>query len=753
MLKCEKKPIKTTLLVAGPGFGKTTYLHEHAHLIQQRNEFSVHLSVDITEKKPHEFTKKVLGELSQVSTGQSISVLLDDVHHLSEKEFTFLFSTLVDKLSCDDHIYIACRRMPNISLIQPDTVEIRLLQEPELLEKTEGIWPLMFYMQQKNWHQANIENQLDQYLESQWGDTLQEKDLSSLSVLASFSEISESLWRNLAPNGLSLSYVWQEYRYLLPNIAQQGHYRWVPEARQYLHKRFPLTIDERRTILERAADFWLRHGSFQMLIDTLYDNHEELLTYHSIIIPLVVALIFTRRFHQARYIIEQMQDVSTENDHKEVINILSNTLALFTVDDEERVEPLASLENMKLKNSVIHCVALVVSAYQSFYQGKLDETARKARDALLYMNQRQQTYLASLTEMLLIACDKYRGYTAQAVQQLLMAFNSKEENTKDPSWQNYATGMIIMYYEKNDLKGAESICEKLMPHINNACSTEVIIHVYLYYARILDLTGNVEKSFEYLVRLQRFLSMGNYPRYQGKLVAERMRQAVAKNDLKSIQYLNEKFNIDSLEIDQNSLILDVRDYLSQTWAMQLLYESCYQDVIDLLQPLRDELLKHDYHVRALVAEAQIIVAHWYLGKRARSKILLKQAVQFYGWLLFNRTLFDEAPLIIPILSNLISMGELQPSKQYLSTYRNILFPRYATDADDITARYNELTNKEKEVLMLLAQGLSNQEIADDMAVAATTIKWHLKNIYRKLSLDSRSAAVAYMHRIQPSHLI
>ncbi|WP_396588676.1 LuxR C-terminal-related transcriptional regulator [Bermanella sp. R86510] len=753
MEKSAQKPIKAQVLVAGPGFGKSTLLHQYAQADECKKGGIVLHEVVPEVSELYEFTNKVLDALSQLPADQSVSVLIDDIHHLNEAETSTLFAKLVDALKRDDHIYLASRRMPNILLVRSDKVDINLLQEPELLKNTEGKWPLMFFMQQKNWHQANIESQLGEYLASQWGCHFDEQALPTLSILANFDEISESLWQHLEPNGLSLSYIWQEYRFLVPDDDQQGHYRWISEAQRYLQTRFPLSIDKRERLLETAADFWLRHGSFQMLIDTLNDNHEELLASHSIIIPLVVALIFTRRFHQARYVIEQMSDASAESDHKEVINILNNTLALFTVDDEERVEPLASLKKMKLKNGVIHCVALLVSAYQSFYQGKLDETARKARDALLYMNERQQTYLASLTEMLLIACDKYRGYTAQAVQQLVIAFNSKEENAKDPVWHNYATGMIIMYYEKNDLKSAEEICEKIMPHINSSCATEVIIHVYLYYARILDLLSDSNKSIEYLIRLQRFLSMGNYPRYQGKLVAERMRQAVAKNDYKCIKYLCEKFNIESFLDNRDIPNLDVFDYLLQARAMQLLYESQYQEVINLLEPLRDELLKYDYHERALVAEAQIIVAHNNLGKKARASILLKQAIHFYGWPSFNRTLFDEAPMIIPIFSSLIGRGDLTPSSLFLSYYRDVLFPQYATDAFDMKSRYNALTKKEREVMMLLAQGLSNQEIADDMSVAATTIKWHLKNIYRKLSLDNRSAAMAYMHKVQPSNIV
>jgi LuxR family maltose regulon positive regulatory protein len=47
-----------------------------------------------------------------------------------------------------------------------------------------------------------------------------------------------------------------------------------------------------------------------------------------------------------------------------------------------------------------------------------------------------------------------------------------------------------------------------------------------------------------------------------------------------------------------------------------------------------------------------------------------------------------------------------------------------------------------EVLQLLAEGLTNKEIASRLVVAPSTVKQHLKNIYGKLDVHSRTQAVA-----------
>lgn len=52
-----------------------------------------------------------------------------------------------------------------------------------------------------------------------------------------------------------------------------------------------------------------------------------------------------------------------------------------------------------------------------------------------------------------------------------------------------------------------------------------------------------------------------------------------------------------------------------------------------------------------------------------------------------------------------------------------------------------LTAKEKEVLALASQGISNKEIADKLFVKEVTIKTHLNNIFKKLKVNNRTQAV------------
>lgn len=60
--------------------------------------------------------------------------------------------------------------------------------------------------------------------------------------------------------------------------------------------------------------------------------------------------------------------------------------------------------------------------------------------------------------------------------------------------------------------------------------------------------------------------------------------------------------------------------------------------------------------------------------------------------------------------------------------------------------HEDLTDREMEVLKLIALGKSNQEIADDLFIGIKTVKYHLTNLFGKLGVEDRTQAAIYAHR-------
>lgn len=57
-----------------------------------------------------------------------------------------------------------------------------------------------------------------------------------------------------------------------------------------------------------------------------------------------------------------------------------------------------------------------------------------------------------------------------------------------------------------------------------------------------------------------------------------------------------------------------------------------------------------------------------------------------------------------------------------------------------------LTPRERDTLRLVADGKTNREIAEELAISEGTVKFHLTNILSKLHLQNRAQVVAYAHR-------
>ena len=74
------------------------------------------------------------------------------------------------------------------------------------------------------------------------------------------------------------------------------------------------------------------------------------------------------------------------------------------------------------------------------------------------------------------------------------------------------------------------------------------------------------------------------------------------------------------------------------------------------------------------------------------------------------------------------------------------FSRLSQNPEPIGGTAPQLTDREVEVLRLVARGLPNREIADLLVISENTVKNHVRNILEKLHLHSRVEAAVYAHR-------
>jgi DNA-binding NarL/FixJ family response regulator len=112
-----------------------------------------------------------------------------------------------------------------------------------------------------------------------------------------------------------------------------------------------------------------------------------------------------------------------------------------------------------------------------------------------------------------------------------------------------------------------------------------------------------------------------------------------------------------------------------------------------------------------------------------------------GYLLKEISIEEVATAIRAVVSGQSLISPSMASK-LLSEFTNLA--KKADERQSVPAP--RLTERELEVLKLVAQGMSNREIAGELFISENTVKNHVRNILEKLHLHSRMEAVVYAVR-------
>ncbi len=97
---------------------------------------------------------------------------------------------------------------------------------------------------------------------------------------------------------------------------------------------------------------------------------------------------------------------------------------------------------------------------------------------------------------------------------------------------------------------------------------------------------------------------------------------------------------------------------------------------------------------------------------------------------------DEAPGVIVAAVRAAAWGER------LWTIEQ--FTRVRRWREEVQGRWERLTEREREVLLLIAAGRSNKGIAHEMGISEKTVEYHVTNILGKLGVSSRTEAIVWL---------
>lgn len=153
-----------------------------------------------------------------------------------------------------------------------------------------------------------------------------------------------------------------------------------------------------------------------------------------------------------------------------------------------------------------------------------------------------------------------------------------------------------------------------------------------------------------------------------------------------------------------------------------------------------------------IRKVRPIKIEWYKGLRHILLYGLAVGALVFGlkWLQWNFLIVDNAidiyvgliAIVFTVLGVWIALQLTAPKKQTVFVEKPILVEqpkKFVLNKTELQ-RLN-LTNREYQILQLLAQGYSNAHIADQLFLSLSTIKTHVSNLYSKMEVKNRFQAM------------
>lgn len=197
-----------------------------------------------------------------------------------------------------------------------------------------------------------------------------------------------------------------------------------------------------------------------------------------------------------------------------------------------------------------------------------------------------------------------------------------------------------------------------------------------------------------------------------------------------------------LQLERHLDRLDVSRYpdafaaLSLAQARLALSERRPERAQAVLEPLLSAQAGEHQRDRRLRLALLLSVAYWRKGNSDKAFALLEQTVADAWERGYRRLFLDDALWLLPL-------WEAWPAASAWPVLGERLLEqcrRLTVDHEKIEE--NQIVNhREREILRLVAAGLSNRDIAQAVHLSEATIKWHLHNLFAKLSVRSRTQAV------------
>ncbi|MFF2912091.1 LuxR C-terminal-related transcriptional regulator [Paenibacillus sp. NPDC057934] len=300
-----------------------------------------------------------------------------------------------------------------------------------------------------------------------------------------------------------------------------------------------------------------------------------------------------------------------------------------------------------------------------------------------------------------------------------------------------------LLYEWNRLDEAEEYINQVLGRKDMEPFARKLIQIAISASRIQQAKGNSQRAAELLIQLKRQISSPDYDLFMLRIEAEQAGLSLQRGSLEEALDWEQRCGLTPTdEVSMNR----IAEYL--TLARVIAMDGRTDEALQLLEALQHLLVREDRlrdQIKVIIMKSVMLQSS---DQTEAALFQLETALHLAEPEGYIRSFVDEGPLMAEMLTTYlkIQQGNSLESDSLVSlSYVKKLLQSMNVNLEEELPSKDLLTEQETKVLQLIAKGLSNKQIAGSLSVTVETIKFHIKNIYRKLGVNNRVQA---LHQIK-----
>jgi len=422
-----------------------------------------------------------------------------------------------------------------------------------------------------------------------------------------------------------------------------------------------------------------------------------------------------------------LQGVELDDKTRNLIGQIAGTRAMLALTryqvEDLLVQSRRALEYLDPKNLSSRASATLTLGFACFLQG--DRTA--ARQAYLETIKLCQDCGNTFTAIMaanglgnVLEIETHLHQAVETYQHALQLFGDQPLHTHAGQ---ASLGLARISYEWNDLDAAEQYGEQSLEQVRQY--DEVIdrfIFSEIFLARLKLAQGGVDDAAALLAQTERSARQRNFIHRLPEIAEMQVLILIRQGQVGAAAKLARQYE---LPLSQARVALAQGNAFAALSTLE-----SYRQKMEA-KGWADELLK------VMILQSVALQAQ---GEKDKAMQVLGEALAMAESEGFIRIFVDEGSPMAQLLSEAALQG-IMPS------YVNKLLDAFDAEGQkkDVTSSkqlVDPLSNREIEILELIASGLKNKEIAEQLVISINTVLYHVKNIYRKLGVNKRTLAVA-----------